>query len=330
MRRLPKFSARTVIAIRHFMHEELDVREPWPLCVVAVSGGADSSALLVSMHTLGVPLVAAHLDHGLRPESAGEAAHVQRLAAHMDVPCVVERHDVRTMAYERKLGLEETGRLCRYAMLERVAREQGADWILTGHHLDDLCEDVLLRLVRGSGWPALGGMRARDDERRVLRPLLHIPKASLERMLQEQELAWCLDASNEERTVRRNRIRHDILPLLRKENPAFGESVRRLWQLARLDERYWHDTLGAAQSVAETGMLLAHDRLSTMAAAARLRLYLRTVRDIATQQGSGQARVDALLKLDALWSARRTGALVQMPGVQARIHREGILFSGVG
>jgi tRNA(Ile)-lysidine synthetase, N-terminal domain len=328
MHRLPKYSARTVIAIRHFMEEELEVRAPWPLCVAAVSGGADSSALLVGMHALGVPLVAAHLDHGLRPESAAEAAHVQRLAAHLDVPCVVERHDVRGMAQDRKLGLEEAGRLCRYAMLERVAGAWGADWILTGHHLDDLCEDVLLRLIRGSGWPALGGMRARDDERRILRPLLHTPKAALERMLREQDVTWLLDASNAERAVRRNRVRHDILPLLRKENPAFGESVRRLWQLARLDERYWEDALGPAQTVDETGLLLEQGRLVGMAAAARLRLYLRTVRTIAAQQGSGQARVDALLKLDALWSAKRTGALVQMPGVRARITREGVVFCG--
>ena len=329
MHRLPAFSARLAFSVRRFMEDSLRLSPPWPRCLLAVSGGADSTALLHVLHALDVPLSVAHLDHGLRPESADEARQVAALAARLNVPCTVERCDVAAFAAARKLGLEDAGRQCRYAMLERLRCEQGADWIVTGHHLDDLSEDVLLRLIRGSGWPALAGMAARDDERRLLRPLLHTPRQDLETMLRELQISWCDDTSNQERTARRNRIRLDILPLIRAENSAFGDSVRRLWHLARTDEDYWNDTLGdtVPEPDGQGELVVDTARLDGLLPAARLRLYLACVRAVSTFSGSGQARQQALLRLDELWRARRSGSVIQMPGVQARISRQGIAFT---
>ena len=321
------------------MRETLNLAEPWPLCVAAVSGGADSTALLLCLRLLGVPLIVVHLDHALRPESADEARHVAELAAAFGLECVIRREDVAAVARERGVGLEDAGRQCRYVLLEDVRRERGAEWIVTGHHLDDLSEDVLLRLIRGSGWPALAGMPARDDARRVLRPLLHIPRAELESWLRMAGLSWCEDASNQEREARRNRIRHDILPLIRAENPAFGQAVRRLWEQARRDEAYWQDVIepempeikDAPGAGPADGILLARERLDKLHSAARLRLYLACVRRLRDTKGAGQgvqARADALLRLDALWRARRTGAALQLPGVSVRVLREGLHFSG--
>lgn len=330
----PPALAHACLRIRRFMRTDLGLREPWPLCLAAVSGGADSTALVLGLHLLNVPLIVAHLDHGLRPESADEARHVAELAEAFGLDCRVERADVAASARALGLGLEDAGRRLRYAMLERLRRERGAEWIVTGHHLDDLSEDVLLRLIRGSGWPALAGMPAKDDERHLVRPLLHTPRAELESWLRLLGLPWCEDPSNHERTVRRNRIRHDLLPLIRTENPAFDQSVRRLWELARLDEAYWRDVAALPETIAETGdgagasgyVRLGRDQLDNLAPAARLRLYLACVRRLAGSGAGSQARADALLQLDALWRQRRTGAVLRLPGIDVRIRREGMVF----
>lgn len=329
----PPSVARACLGIRRFMRDTLDVTAPWPRCLAAVSGGADSTALLVALRLLGVPLVVAHIDHALRPESATEAGHVAGLAEALALPCACVRIDVADRAAAWGVGFEEAGRAVRYAALETMRREHRADWILTGHHLDDLCEDVLLRLIRGSGWPSLAGMPARDDARRLLRPLLHTPKAALCAMLKAVGLAWNEDASNRARNVRRNRIRLDLLPLIRAENPAFGQSVRRLWQLARLDEAYWAHTIPAPTPERPEGpegpglILLAKERLDRLAPAARLRLYMACLKALG---GKGQALADNLLRLDALWQARRGGTLVQLPGASATITRQGIIFCLTG
>jgi tRNA(Ile)-lysidine synthase len=338
----PPALARACLNIRRFLHSALAVREPWPLCLAAVSGGADSTALVLCLHLLRVPLIVAHLDHGLRPESADDARHVADLAAAFDLECLMEQADVAAAAKAAGLGLEDAGRRLRYAMLERLRRERGATWIVTGHHLDYLSEDVLLRLIRGSGWPALAGMPARDDARHLLRPLLHTPRAELTDWLRLAGLPWRDDPSNSERAVRRNRIRHDLLPLIRAENPSFDQGVRRLWELARLDEAYWREITEEpvvdADREAADSILIARDRLGSLAPAARLRLYLACVRRLAEGhdgvrtgvragvQAGVQARADALLQLDALWRKRRTGAVVRLPGIDARLLPEGIVF----
>ncbi|WP_300832486.1 ATP-binding protein, partial [uncultured Bilophila sp.] len=102
---------------------------------------------------------------------------------------------------------------------------------------------MLLRLIRGTGWPALGGMKAADPARHLVRPLLATPRADVEVFLRTLGVPWVEDASNRSDAFRRNRLRHHVLPLLRAENPSFGRSVRTLWELAREDERYWDGVL---------------------------------------------------------------------------------------
>lgn len=340
---VPPVLARACLNIRRFLHAVPQVREPWPLCLAAVSGGADSTALVLCLHLIRIPLIIAHLDHGLRPESADEAGHVADLAAAFGLECMTERADVAAAAKEQGLGLEDAGRRLRYAMLERLRRERGAAWIVTGHHLDDLSEDVLLRLIRGSGWPSLAGMPARDDARHLLRPLLHTPRAELTTWLRLTGLPWREDPSNRERSARRNRIRHDLLPLIRAENPSFDQSVRRLWELARLDETYWRAITGAPGDSwnpedpedretdgslpnASGSILIAQERLRDLAPAGRLRLYLACIRHLAGGCENSQARADTLLQLDALWRKRRTGATLRLPGIDARLTAGGVVF----
>lgn len=314
--------------------------------VVAVSGGADSLCLLLVLRwlapRLGLRLHAAVLDHALRPESADEARAVAALCRRLGVPCRVERVAVSALAAQECCGLEDAGRRARYAFFEAERQRIGADWICTAHQADDLCEDVLLRLVRGTGWPGLGGMPAMDPARRILRPLLTTERRDIDAFLADLGVQPVRDPSNADPAYRRNRLRHQVLPLLRAENPALGEAVRTLWELARCDADYWTCHLAHAQASHPDGVrmpdaptlpaatcgapctgpspmsaaatpqriLLPGRTLRGLHRAVRLRLYKRML----DRLGPGQPLAVSLMDLDAAWHAGHGGACVQFPG----------------
>lgn len=319
--------------------------------LVAVSGGLDSTALLVVGRLLARKnhgrILAAHLDHRLRPESPDDARFVQELCARLDVPCTVEAAHVAAYAEALGLGLEDAGRRLRAAFLARQRQKQGADLILLGHQLDDLAEDVLLRLCRGVGWPGLGGMAGFDPERRILRPFLHTPKAELKAFAEALGLAWREDQSNADRSFARNRLRAEVLPLLLREGPGFLDSVTRLSRLAAIDRGYFDAALAQAgfpasafplrraqnREAPDAGVpappppapvFLPRERIEPLHPALRLRLYRRVLDSL----GPGQVLADSLLLLDQAFAHKRTGCLVQFPGSKAaRITALGIDFS---
>ena len=321
---LPPRWAHFCLGIERFAARDLGVSLGSGRFLVGLSGGLDSSALLLVCSCLAARdqgrLAAAHLDHGLRPESAQDAAAAQALCAALDIPFHAERVDVAALAQERGLGLEEAGRQARHAFFREVLGQEGLDWVVLGHHLDDLAEDVLLRLVRGTGWPGLSGMAGRDEGLRSLRPLLLTPKATLLEFARDVGLAWREDASNQEPAFRRNRMRLDVLPLLLEENPGFLESVARLWRQGRLDQEYWTQELEQARGEA----LLPDSLLEQSHPALRLRLYKQALDHL----GPGQALADSLFQLDAAWQENRLGTVFQFPGDKlASVTRQGIQFS---
>ncbi|WP_243367950.1 tRNA lysidine(34) synthetase TilS [Fundidesulfovibrio soli] len=298
--------------------------------VLAVSGGLDSTALAAMLSILGprlsLTLHAAHLDHGLRPDSAQDAAHCVEMCSELDINCVVKTADIRAEAASRRTGLEDAGRRARYAWLEELRRETGSYAVLTAHQLDELAEDVLMRLIRGAGWPALGGMPAWDPRRRILRPLLTLPKEQLRRFLNEWGLAWRDDPSNEDRTFLRNRVRKEFVPLFVRENPHFLGAVAELWTQARIDEAYMQEAVSplVPEPDPATGeRLLRSEHLENLPKALRLRLYKRVVETL----GPGQPLAPPLRALDEAWAARSLGKDFQFPGgKQALVTREGIVF----
>jgi len=171
---------------------------------------------------------------------------------------------------------------------------------------------VLLRLVRGTGWPGLGGMPAVDPQRRILRPLLMTERQDIDAFLAELGVLPVRDPSNHDPAYRRNRLRHDVLPLLRAENPALGESVRSLWDLARCDADYWSRQLDGLHSRngREAPIAIPARTLRGLHRAARLRLYKRML----DRLGPGQPLAACLIALDEAWRAGRGGACVQFPG----------------
>ncbi|MGD2252210.1 MAG: tRNA lysidine(34) synthetase TilS [Anaerolineales bacterium] len=198
--------------------------------VVGVSGGPDSLCILDVMHGLGYPVVIGHLDHQLRPESGQEARYVRKIAKHYGVRFFIERADVRSAAGKGR-SLEDAARLKRYDFLVRVAKKAKARYVAVGHTADDQAETVLMHLLRGAGPAGLRGMLPRTSLDRwiglsdaegilLIRPLLEISRRQTEAHCQAAGLQPMEDASNLDQTFFRNRLRHELLPLLESYNPG--------------------------------------------------------------------------------------------------------------
>jgi tRNA(Ile)-lysidine synthase len=185
--------------------------------LAAVSGGADSVALLdilrVLAPPLGLALRAVHVDHGLRPESAADAAFVTDLCRDWGIPLRVERVEVAREAPGAPWdGLEAAARRARYAAFRRAAAEAGAARVATGHTADDQAETVVMRLLEGAGPRGLGGIAPVRGA--YIRPLLETRRAAVEAHLRARGVAWVEDATNREARFLRNRVRADVLPFL--------------------------------------------------------------------------------------------------------------------
>jgi tRNA(Ile)-lysidine synthase len=201
--------------------------------LLAVSGGPDSMALLHGAARLGTWRISvAHLDHGLRPDSAGDASFVADAAAALSLSCTIRRADVAALAKAEGRTVEEAGREARYRFLEDVAAAEAL--IATAHTADDSAETILLNLVRGSGLTGARGIPARRG--RVVRPLIGERRASLRRALDEAGIAYRLDPTNDQLDAARNRIRHEVMPAVERLNPAAVEALTRFGRLAADDD----------------------------------------------------------------------------------------------
>ena len=209
--------------------------------LVAVSGGADSTALLHLLHDsaakLDFRLHAAHLDHALRSDSTMDAAHVRALCASLGVPLSEARVEVAALARAGTGGLEQAAREARRTFLRATALAQECPWIALGHQRDDQAETFLLRLLRGAGTTGLAGMRPCAPP--FVRPLLPFSRDELVAWLEGRGIPWREDASNRDPLFARNRVRHELLPLLATYNPAIRERLAELCRQLAADEADW-------------------------------------------------------------------------------------------
>ena len=210
--------------------------------VAAVSGGGDSVALLHVLTELAARAVVtlaglAHVNHRFRgPESDGDERFCRDLASRFGVPCLVESVAVADVARSRRVSVEQAGHQVRHAFFGRAAGELGADRVALGHTVDDQAETVLLRLIRGAGAAGLSGMRPRAGL--LVRPLLAVSRVELRRYLADRGIAFREDASNDDRRVPRNRVRHELLPHLRTYSPKIVDALARGADIAREDEAW--------------------------------------------------------------------------------------------
>jgi tRNA(Ile)-lysidine synthase len=234
---------------------------------VAVSGGADSLALLHALRVLSRPrrwdLAVLTVDHGLRPGSAADAAFVAAHAAELGVEAVVATADQDELARHRGQGPEAAARAARYTALLAAADDLGCKWVVTGHTRDDQAETLLLALLRGAGPDGLAGMAVVTG--RVLRPLLEVTRAQTVACCEAIGVTPRQDETNADERLLRNAVRRRLLPLLEEIRPGAAATLARTAGLARV-EREWAEGEAAA-TLAELRGMVGRDDGSVPAAA---------------------------------------------------------------
>jgi tRNA(Ile)-lysidine synthase len=215
---------------------------------VAVSGGADSVCLLHVLREIAprwnLRLTVLHLDHQLRgEESRADAAFVRDLAGALDLPFELQETDVAAVCRETGDNLEQAARAARLEFFRRLTQSGTVDRIATGHTRSDQAETVLFRFLRGSGTAGLAGIRPVTDDG-IVRPLLEIDRAEIERHLRERGIAWRNDSTNASAAFARNRIRHELLPQLTRDwNPALPETLAHTADWAQAEEAFWESEM---------------------------------------------------------------------------------------
>ncbi len=218
--------------------------QPDDRVVVGVSGGADSMALLHVLaelrRELRLSLFVAHLDHGLRAEGPAEESFVRQAAEDLGVPFLSRKGGVRKKQEQERLTLQEAAREVRYSFLLESARLYQATKIALGHTADDQAESILMRLLRGSGTRGLGGIPPLRDPL-IIRPLLESWREEVESFLRARKVDFLTDPSNRSLHYLRNRIRHELLPLLRRYNSRLPQTLVQMAEIFRAEEDFWQN-----------------------------------------------------------------------------------------
>lgn len=276
---------------------EQDMIVPGDTVICAVSGGADSVALLFALYLLkeklDIRLEAAHFNHRLRgEESDRDEAFVRELCGRYDIPLRVGSSEVKA----GKKGLEAAARDARYAFLRSLPGK-----IATAHTADDNAETILMHLIRGTGLKGLGGIMPVHGN--VIRPMLHVTRQDVEAFLQE----WCVshieDSTNESDAFLRNRVRHHVMPLLKAENPRIAENLSQMARRLRQDE----DCLARQ---AEFASVPSVEQIKNMHPAQRCRVL-----EIFLKQSGVKEPEDAhIAQAEALLFSEKPSARASFPG----------------
>lgn len=318
--------------------------------LLAVSGGADSTALLLAFdellvaRLLDLKITVAHLDHGLRGEAGEQDAQwVEELVAKLGYAFVLERTDVNERALRERANLEQTARRARYEFLASAAHTFGAAFVLTAHTADDQAETVLLNLLRGGGAGGLGGMRpvrelsvAGDAPNvRLARPLLAwARRAATQKYCLARGVEFRRDAMNDDATYARVRARRQLIPLLETFNPRAVEALTRGAELLREDAAILEELAAQLLRMAKLHAPGAEDskvRGATAAlsvktlAAARPALRRRALRQwIAEAQGDlRKIQLSHILALEKLLDGKGGRRTAELPGdYSVTRHRE--------
>jgi len=298
--------------------------------LVALSGGPDSVALLHVLRELearGELAVAgvAHFNHQLRGAAAdADEQFCRDLAAELGLPIEAGRGDVRALAKAQHRSIEDAARVARYAFLEAAADRLAAGAIAVGHTLDDQAETFLLRLLRGAGSRGLAGIRPRAG--RVVRPLIEISRAELRAYAADRRLVFRDDETNRDLGIPRNRVRHQLLPLLRELSPAVVDILAREADTAREDEEFLSR---AAIDLASRIVLVNKHVIEVDAGGLRglpPALSSRIVRDALERAAPDRAFGRDHLRAVTALAGGGDGAAVSVPGLTVRRTGDRLVF----
>jgi tRNA(Ile)-lysidine synthase len=193
--------------------------------LVAVSGGIDSVVLCELLHKLNYPFAIAHCNFGLRPVDAeADQVFVKKLAKKYDVPFYTDNFNTQAFATQEKLSIQMAARNLRYNWFEQVRKQENYDYVATAHHSNDTTETVLLHITKGTGIAGLHGIPPKNGN--IIRPMLAVTKDEIYEFVTENKLIWREDSSNETTKYQRNKIRHEVIPLLKEINPNLEETVQ--------------------------------------------------------------------------------------------------------
>ena len=328
-------TASNVGMMKYFVQKVKDIIEEFAMIqaadsvLVAVSGGPDSVALLHALIELSedypLRLGVAHLNHGLRRNAADrDAEFVAQLADRNGLPAYIRKEDIYQHRRRMSVSLEEAARMIRYDYLLQVADTHGYHKIALGHHADDNAESVLMYIIRGSGLSGISGIA--PVRGRFIRPLIRLTKSEILDYLTVKGVDFVLDHSNDDMTYDRNRIRHHLLPMLRRDfNPNISGALNRLAEISRDEERWLRDELLSLinQCRIETttdGVRLSAHILSNLNVAAARRIVRKAIDEI-----KGDTRRINFKHINAvicLAQPKMTASSIDLPD-RIRVYRQG-------
>jgi len=312
--------------------------------LVAVSGGADSTALLLAIHELidrgklSLRVSVVHLDHGLRAASRKDAKWVSQLARELGFEAIIGHTKVRELAREEGDNLEQSARRARYEFFLRTAKKKGARFVLTAHTMDDQAETVLLRLMRGSASIGLSGMESlrpleKGSKIQLARPLLWARRSDTEGYCRAQKREFLVDEMNSDDRFARVKVRKQLLPLMQSFNNRIVDALSRTATLLREDSAVLFSSASDLLRLASEN--LAPEKSETKPPALNVSLLVSAppaLRRRALRQWISEARGDTrrlemvhLLAVEALLKGGRGGRIAELPNGGKVRRRQGWL-----
>ena len=271
--------------------------------LIGVSGGPDSiclwHALMALADQLNIHIGVAHLNHGLRGAASNEdAGFVRETAKHYNTPFFYQKVNIRDLANKYKRSLEEAGRMARYDFFQETAAAHGFDKIALGHHRDDNAEQVLMNVLRGAGLDGLAGIPPARDQ--IIRPLIRICRQDILAYLAENRVAYVTDQTNADPVFLRNKIRHHLMPYLKKAfNPNLPDSLNRLSEICRSETDWLEGSVIQALNQARLYQDKTELALSIPSLKGRHRAHLRRMIRAGIKAVKGDLRRIRMAQIDA-------------------------------
>ncbi|MDA0738603.1 MAG: tRNA lysidine(34) synthetase TilS [Nitrospirae bacterium] len=305
--------------------------------LVAVSGGPDSVALLhlfcAWKTALNLSLLVVHVNHGLRgEESDDDASFVHTLCGQLDVPCLIQRLQVKQAHQERKgESIQSVARALRYETFTQIAQDHGLTKVALGHTRDDQAETVLMWMLRGAGSVGLSGMAAFRAPY-FIRPLLDVSRADIETYLLGNQWNYRIDSSNASPKYRRNRIRHELLPVLKQFNPNIVRVLSRQSAILREESAYLNQVaskaLASVMLRTDVDEVVVHQKkISGLSLAIQRRVVLLIYRQVS--QADSHPRFDFVESVLDLMNRGRSGGSLELHGFRVYRDYEEIHLSAV-
>ena len=308
----------TDIALKiHSFIKEMQLIKENDTVVIGLSGGIDSmvmcDALLLFKREVPFRILAAHLDHRLREESAEDAFFVAAYCDKNNIPLYTASADVFTEAKEAKVSIESAARYIRHGFFKNILSEHTGAKLAVAHHMNDMAETILMRLIRGSSLDGLSPMPAKDEY--IIRPLMCLTREEVVKYAKSREINWREDKSNKDTKYTRNFIRHELIPAIEKNiNPSVIQTLCNQSRSYKEDSELINDLASDAVYKAkksENGIMMYDEDFMYLHPSIRKRAIKRLFAKLGKKTDLYEKNLTAV---DALFTKRRTGATIEIPG----------------